>query len=105
MLDLNQVTQQMWCRNLPACEYLTEYLSRDIPSFTDEPCGGDKSRMIRQDPYFLGTAPNGDQFNSNSGVTNGPDVWPLSNSLEIAAETSVGCSLADNKLLDNPNEK
>ena len=61
------------------------------------------SLMTNLEMSFLGTAPSGKQCSSNGGVTNGPGVWPLS-SFEIAAETSVGCSLADNKLLDKPNE-
>ena len=46
----------------------------------------------------LGTAPNGEQCKTvKGGDSNGPEVWPLSNSFWIAAETAVGLFLADNK--------
>jgi len=70
-------------------EYLTAKNSGGMPSFTAEPRGEDKSRIMRTDPSFFGTAPRGEQWNEeNGGAEKGPAVWPLWSSLKIALETS-----------------
>jgi len=67
--------------------------------------GEERSNIMRREPSFLGTAPNGEQWNGEKGGDEkGPAVWLRDNSLEIALETGKGLEWADWLFRTRPGE-
>jgi len=48
-------------------EYLTVKKSKGTPSLMEAPIGEERSNIMRRGPSFLGTAPNGEQWNGEKG--------------------------------------
>ena len=73
-------------------EYWTGNWSLSIPSFTLDPNGAERCRIILHLPFFFGMTPRPEDLKVFMGmVANGPSTLPASTSIAGSAVMMCGC--------------